>query len=84
LGAEAIPGQARTIGLMPDEGPDEDPVTTQWRALLTGVLVSGATWERAGLGSPPAQREVEIAGRTGSLTVVVEGAAPDPAEPVSA
>ena len=47
------------------------------------LLVSRATWERAGLGDPPAQREVEIAGRTGNLAVVVEGAARDLAEPVS-
>jgi adenylate cyclase len=41
------------------------------------LLVSRATWDRAGLGTPPAVRDVEIAGRTGSLTVVVEGVASD-------
>ena len=34
------------------------------------LLVSRVAWERAGLGAPPAEREVEIAGRTGNLTVV--------------
>lgn len=39
------------------------------------LLVSRAAWDRAGLGVPPAEREVEIAGRTGNLTVVATGAA---------
>lgn len=39
------------------------------------LLVSRATWDRAGLGRPRAEREVEIAGRTGTLTVVATGAA---------
>jgi adenylate cyclase len=34
------------------------------------LLVSRPTWERAGLGMPPDEREVEIAGRTGTLSVV--------------
>jgi adenylate cyclase len=38
------------------------------------LLVSRVAWDRAGLGTPPAEREVEIAGRTGSLPVVVAGA----------
>ena len=38
------------------------------------LLVSRAAWDRAGLGSPPAERDVEIAGRTGNLTVVAMGA----------
>ena len=37
------------------------------------LLVSRFAWERAGLGTPPAVREVEIAGRTGSLGVVATG-----------
>jgi adenylate cyclase len=41
------------------------------------LLVSRAAWDRAGLGAPPAEREVEIAGRTGNLTVVATGAAVD-------
>jgi adenylate cyclase len=41
------------------------------------LLVSSAAWERAGLGSPPASRDVEIAGRTANLNVVVTGAALD-------
>lgn len=39
------------------------------------LLVSRASWDRAGLGTPPAEREVEIAGRTGNLTVVAAAAA---------
>ncbi len=35
------------------------------------LLVSRAAWDRAGLGAPTGAREVEIAGRTGSLEVVV-------------
>jgi adenylate cyclase len=38
------------------------------------LLVSRAAWDRAGLGVPPAEREVEIAGRTGKLSVVATGA----------
>lgn len=34
------------------------------------LLVSRAAWDRAGLGEPPEAREVEIAGRTGTLGVV--------------
>ncbi len=34
------------------------------------LLVSRAAWNRAGEGAPPAEREVEIAGRTGTLAVV--------------
>ncbi|MBI2762478.1 MAG: adenylate/guanylate cyclase domain-containing protein [Chloroflexi bacterium] len=34
------------------------------------LLVSRIAWDRAGRGSPPAEREVEIAGRTGVLSVV--------------
>ena len=45
------------------------------------LLVSRATWDRAGLGPPPAEREVEIAGRVGDLTVVVAGAALDAVGP---
>jgi adenylate cyclase len=41
------------------------------------LLVSRDAWDRAGLGQPHAQREVEIAGRTGTLTVVATGAAPE-------
>jgi hypothetical protein len=39
--------------------------------------VSRAAWDRAGLGTAPAEPEVEIAGRMSNLTVVVEGAARD-------
>ena len=35
------------------------------------LLVSRAAWDRAGLGTPPEEREVEIAGRTGTLPIVV-------------
>ena len=45
------------------------------------LLVSRAAWDRAGLAAPPAQREVEIAGRSGGLTVVATGATPDGVEP---
>jgi adenylate cyclase len=34
------------------------------------LLVSRAAWDGAGLGTPPAEREVEIAGRVGHLAVV--------------
>jgi adenylate cyclase len=34
------------------------------------LLVSRAAWDRSGRGVPPAEREVEIAGRTGKLIVV--------------
>jgi adenylate cyclase len=34
------------------------------------LLVSRWAWDRAGLGAPPAERVVEIAGRTGTLAVV--------------
>jgi adenylate cyclase len=44
------------------------------------LLVSRTAWDRAGLGNPPAQRQVDIAGRTGNLSVVVTGAAPEAAE----
>ena len=37
------------------------------------LLVSRAAWDRAGRGAPPAEREVEIAGRTGNLAVVPLG-----------
>jgi adenylate cyclase len=43
------------------------------------LLVSRATWERAGLGEPPGERQVEIAGRTGMLAVVPTGPAVDSA-----
>jgi adenylate cyclase len=39
------------------------------------LLVSRAGWDRAGRGVPPEEREVEIAGRTGSLAVVALGRA---------
>jgi len=39
------------------------------------LLVSRIAWDRAGLGTPPAEREVEIAGRTGNLAVVTTGVA---------
>jgi adenylate cyclase len=38
------------------------------------LLVSLPAWDRAGLGTPTGQREVEIAGRTGNLAVVVTSA----------
>jgi adenylate cyclase len=38
------------------------------------LLVSRATWDRAGLATPSAVREVEIAGRENNLTVVVTDA----------
>jgi adenylate cyclase len=39
------------------------------------LLVSRTAWDRAGRGVPPEEREVEIAGRTGSLAVVPLGRA---------
>jgi adenylate cyclase len=39
------------------------------------LLVSRPAWDRAGLGTPPASRDVEIAGRTGTLSVVALGPA---------
>ena len=38
------------------------------------LLVSRTAWDRAELGTPPAEREVEIAGRVGNLTVITTGA----------
>ncbi|MEP6639820.1 MAG: adenylate/guanylate cyclase domain-containing protein [Chloroflexota bacterium] len=38
------------------------------------LLVSRAAWDQAGLGSPAAEREIDIAGRVGNLTVVPVGA----------
>ena len=47
------------------------------------LLVSRTTWDRASLGTPPAERQIEIAGRTGSLAVVSTGPRPEvPAAPV--
>jgi len=40
------------------------------------LLVSRATWDRAGRGAPPEERDVEIAGRTGGLAVVALGRDP--------
>lgn len=49
------------------------------------LLVSRAAWDRAGLGTPPAEREVEIAGRAGMLAVVPAGPMPsEQLEPVGA
>ncbi len=45
------------------------------------LLVSRAAWDRAGLGEPHAAREVEIAGRTGTLAVVATGASLDAVSP---
>ncbi len=39
------------------------------------LLISRTAWERAGLEGAPREREVEIAGRTGGLAVVVEAPA---------
>lgn len=44
------------------------------------LLVSLGAWERAGFGRPPAQREIDIAGRTRNLIVVATGAGPDMAD----
>ena len=41
------------------------------------LLVSRAAWDRAGLGTPPLLREVEIAGRAGRLAVVPTAAPAD-------
>ena len=38
------------------------------------LLVSRTTWDQAGLGVPGAEREVEVAGRVGTLQVVSSGA----------
>ncbi len=37
------------------------------------LLVSRTAWDRAALGDPPEEREVEIAGRAGTLAVVPLG-----------
>jgi class 3 adenylate cyclase len=39
------------------------------------LLVSRIAWDRAGQGIAPAERDVEIAGRTGTLKVVATSAA---------
>ena len=38
------------------------------------LLVSRTTWDQAGLGSPSSERDIEIAGRSGTLAVVSTGA----------
>jgi adenylate cyclase len=38
------------------------------------LLVSRTAWDQAGLGPPPSERQVEIAGRTGMMPVVATGA----------
>ncbi len=43
------------------------------------LVVSRAAWDRAGAGDPPAVRDVDIAGRTGTLAVVSTGARADAA-----
>ena len=48
------------------------------------LLVSRAAWDRAGLGTPPVEREIEIAGRTGTLAIVPTDAAVDVAGLASA
>jgi adenylate cyclase len=48
------------------------------------LLVSDEAWRRAGLGPPPVEREVEIAGRSGTLTVVVEATPARSREPSAA
>ena len=45
------------------------------------LLVSRMAWDSAGLGSPPSEREVDIAGREGGLSVVATGARPDALTP---
>ncbi|HET7026081.1 MAG TPA: adenylate/guanylate cyclase domain-containing protein [Candidatus Limnocylindrales bacterium] len=42
------------------------------------LLVSREAWERGGLGRAPSERQVGIAGRTGTMTVVATAAEPDP------
>ena len=44
-------------------------------ALPDELLVSRTAWDQAMLGMPPAEREVDIAGRVGHLAVVSTGAA---------
>jgi adenylate cyclase len=39
------------------------------------LLISRIAWDQAGLGIPPAEHEVDIAGRVGNLAVVSTGAA---------
>jgi adenylate cyclase len=48
------------------------------------LLISRAAWDRAGLGDPPAEREIEIPGRTGNLRVVASTARTDPDIPRAA
>ena len=47
------------------------------------LLVSRTAWDRAGLAEPAAQREVDIAGRTGNLAVVSTGAGVEVVETAS-
>ena len=44
------------------------------------LLISRFAWDRAGLGAPPSEREVDIAGRVGGLAVVSAGANVEVAE----
>jgi adenylate cyclase len=45
------------------------------------LLVSRAAWDKAGMGDPPALREIDIPGREGSLSVVPTGARSDAVPP---
>ncbi len=83
VGAGAHTGEAFVGVVGSDEKLDFTALgdTVNIAARLGGIagpgelLVSQAAWDRAGLGMPPATREVEIAGRAGGLTVVATGAA---------
>jgi class 3 adenylate cyclase len=92
VGAGVHPGEAFVGTVGSDEKIDFTALgdTVNIAARLGGVagpgelLVSRAAWDRATLGTPPAEREVEIAGRAGSLAVVAVEPTGDPvAEPVA-
>ena len=48
------------------------------------LLVSRGAWDKAGLGSPPLVRDVDIAGRSGTLPVVATGVVDPEPVPLSA
>jgi adenylate cyclase len=78
VGAGAHTGEAFVGVVGSDEKLDFTALgdTVNIAARLGGIagpgelLVSRAAWDRAGLGTPRAEREVEIAGRSGTLSVV--------------
>ena len=91
VGAGAHTGEAFVGVVGSDEKTDFTALgdTVNIAARLGGLagpgelLVSRTAWDRAGLAEPAAQREVDIAGRTGNLAVVSTGAGVEVVETTS-